>query len=73
MPTSSPESNSQERVTTGARLETAEEVVSPYDEDGVDLELIREALARSPLERLRHLASWQRSVAWLRRARPVTD
>ncbi len=60
-----------------AALDASEDLSSepqlPYDDDGVDLELIREALARSPLERLRHLAQWQRSAAWLRRARPVTD
>lgn len=42
------------------------------DEDGVDVALIREALTRIPRERLAHLRAWQRSVAWLRRARRVS-
>ncbi len=44
-----------------------------YTDTGVDLELIHEALARTPLERLRHHRSWQLSVAWLHRAKPIAD
>ena len=38
-----------------------------FNDDGVDLMQIREALDRTPIERLRYIEGWRRTILRLRR------